>query len=155
MFSSTGVERMPWGWGGGGGWGGEETDLLDLAYGNTIAYHQCIYMYRLDAPVPGKRRRRRRRKNTRWKAHVKHNREVWRSVKGGGRTGQDRVGRMILNAIPVTPDDEKSRRIRRRRRFVCIGKKKQFQKSEFTMEVGGWVQISLGIFFFWWKIIPK
>ena len=28
-----------------------------------------------------------------------------------------------------------------------------FQKSEITMEVDGWVQVSLGIFF--WKIIPK
>ena len=28
-----------------------------------------------------------------------------------------------------------------------------FQKSEFTMEVGGWVQVSLG--FFSWKIIPR
>ena len=30
---------------------------------------------------------------------------------------------------------------------------KKFQKSEITMEVGGWVQVSLGIFF--GKIIPK
>ena len=29
-----------------------------------------------------------------------------------------------------------------------------FQKSEFTMEVGGWVQVSLGIFLLCWKIIP-
>ena len=29
----------------------------------------------------------------------------------------------------------------------------QIQKSEIAMEVGGWVQVSLGISF--WKIIPK
>ena len=28
------------------------------------------------------------------------------------------------------------------------------QKSKFTMEVGGWVQVSLGFFWFW-KIIQK
>ena len=33
-------------------------------------------------------------------------------------------------------------------------KEKTFQKSEITMEVGGWVQVSLGIFFVW-KIVPK
>ena len=32
-------------------------------------------------------------------------------------------------------------------------KDKKFQKSEITMEVGGWVQVSLGTFF--WNIIPK
>ena len=30
---------------------------------------------------------------------------------------------------------------------------KKIQKSEIAMEVGGWVQVSLGILF--WKIIPK
>ena len=33
-----------------------------------------------------------------------------------------------------------------------FAKKKKFQKSEFTMEVGGWVQGSLGFFF---EFIPK
>ena len=32
-------------------------------------------------------------------------------------------------------------------------KEKKFQKSEITMEVGGWVQVSLWIFL--WKIVPK
>ena len=32
--------------------------------------------------------------------------------------------------------------------------RKKFQKSEYTMEVGGCVQVSLGIFF-WSKNIPK
>ena len=29
------------------------------------------------------------------------------------------------------------------------------QKSQITMEVGGWVQVSHGILFCFWKIIPK
>ena len=32
-------------------------------------------------------------------------------------------------------------------------KEKKFKKSEITMEVGGWVQVSLG--FCCWKIVPK
>ena len=30
----------------------------------------------------------------------------------------------------------------------CFAKKETFQKSELTMEVGGWVQVSLGFFSF-------
>ena len=32
--------------------------------------------------------------------------------------------------------------------------RKKFPKSEITVEVGGWVQVSLGSFFVW-KIVPK
>ena len=32
--------------------------------------------------------------------------------------------------------------------------RKKFKKSEITMEVGGWVQVSLG-FLCVWKIVPK
>ena len=38
--------------------------------------------------------------------------------------------------------------------FRGFAKKKKFQKSEITMEVGGRVQVSLGFFCFW-KIVPK
>ena len=35
----------------------------------------------------------------------------------------------------------------------ALQRKENSTKSEITMEVGGWVQVSLGFFF--WKIIPK
>ena len=66
------------------------------------------------------------------------------------------------SAVPATSDDGTSQGWRRRRhdsRKVKLGdnlgalERKKFQKSEVTMEVGGWAEVSLG--FFLWKILPK
>ena len=127
-------------------------DMPRLIPHNGRAGH--ILRRALDAEIRGKRRRGRR--SLQWRE--RHD-DCW--AERGGCNEQGRMGGK-WSATPATSDDGTSQGWRRRRhdsRKVKLGdnlgalERKKFQKSEITIEVGGWAEVSLGIFL--WEILPK